>query len=174
MADVEIVTLKPKQWQEYKALRLRALKEDPKAFGSTYEEATNKPDKEWRYRLEKANKLNNYWMFFAKLDEELVGMVGARETIPPDTLPTIKINGLYVASRARGKGIGKKLMLHLLKEVVRNPRWKKVKIKVFPTQEIAINLYKSLGFEVIEKVTEDFPSGIKRETFVMEKSLINP
>ncbi|MBI2011555.1 GNAT family N-acetyltransferase [Candidatus Daviesbacteria bacterium] len=111
---------------------------------------------------------------FAKLSGELIGLLGTRETNPPDTLPTIKISGVYIASKARGRGIGKKLMLHLLKEVVRNPRWKKVKIKVFPTQEIAINLYKSLGFEVIEKVTEDFPSGIKRETFVMEKSLINP
>lgn len=169
MDKIEIVKLTPDQWKEYKALRLEALKEDPEAFGSTYEEDADKPDEEWKSRLEKAQKLKNYWMFFAKLNGELVGMVGARETSPPDTPPIIKIYGVYVSSKVRGKGIGKKLMTYLLEEITKNPKWKKARVKVFPTQKIAINLYKSLGFKIIDKITEDFPGGTKRETYMMEK-----
>lgn len=171
MDKIEIVKLTSDQWKEYRALRLESLKEDPEAFGATYEENASKTDEEWKSRLERAQKLKNYWMFFAKLNGEIVGMLGARETIPPDSDPTIKIYSVFVAKHARGKGISKKLMLHLLKEVTKNPKWKKARVKVFPTQEIAINLYKSLGFEIRDKITEDFPSGVKKETFVMEKTL---
>lgn len=171
MDKIEIVKLNPNQWEEYKTIRLEALKEDPKAFGETEEEAINKPNEAWQSRLEKVQKLKNYWMFFAKLNGELIGMLAARETNPPDAIPTIKISGVYVASSARGEGIGKKLMLHLLKAVTKNPKWKKAKVKVFPTQEIAINLYRSLGFEIIDKITEDFPNGSTKETLVMEKKL---
>ncbi|MBI2011554.1 hypothetical protein HYS91_02180 [Candidatus Daviesbacteria bacterium] len=63
MDKIEIIKLNPNRWEEYKELRLQALKENPEAFGSTYEEAADKPDKEWKSRLEKVQKLKNYWMF---------------------------------------------------------------------------------------------------------------
>lgn len=173
MDKVEIIHLSPDQWEEYKTIKLESLKKDPEAFGTTYEEDVDKPDEEWKSRLKRVQKLKNYWMFFAKLNGKLIGMVGARETNPPDTTPTIKIYGVYIASSARGMGIGKKLMIHLLNEIKKNPKWKIVKVKVFPTQEIAINLYKSLGFKIIDKITEDFPSGIIKDTYVMEKTLGN-
>lgn len=44
MDTIQVVTLQPSKWQEYKNLRLLALKEEPQAFGSTYEENAKRPD----------------------------------------------------------------------------------------------------------------------------------
>jgi hypothetical protein len=44
MNNIEIITLKPEEWKQYRDLRLRALKEEPQAFGSTYEDISKHPD----------------------------------------------------------------------------------------------------------------------------------
>jgi hypothetical protein len=46
----------------YKAVRLRALREDPAAFGATYGEESRLTDAEWERRLE--NPLGVVWLAF--------------------------------------------------------------------------------------------------------------
>lgn len=172
MEEIEIVTLKPDKWQDYKNLRLKYTKEDPEATWPTYEATLKIPDKEWRHTLEIAGKGNNNWTFFAKINGELVGMVSGRITIPKGLGDTIKIKGMYVIKEVRGQGIGKKLLEYLLNEIKKHSQFKVVRLGVFTSQEVAINLYKSLDFEIKDKVTEYFPDGIIHETFVMERDLI--
>ena len=40
------------EWKEYREVRLRALKDSPDAFGSTFEESIMYPDDAWIARLE--------------------------------------------------------------------------------------------------------------------------
>ncbi|MBI3486243.1 GNAT family N-acetyltransferase [Candidatus Daviesbacteria bacterium] len=171
MNILEIVQLTPSDWQKYKELRLRALKENPEAFGQTLEDALSMSDEKWKQRLAKAAEGINYWIFFAKLDNELVGMVSARETNPPDLNPTVKIQGVFVASEARNKGIGRKLISHLLTEIRKNPKWQKARLNVFSSQTQALSFYQSLGFEIKEKKLESFSDRKTKEAFVMEKLL---
>lgn len=77
MEDVEIVTLKPEEWQHYRDLRLRALKEEPQAFSSTYESSVKHSDSLWMERLKDAEAEKAQWMVFAKRDDTLVGMATA-------------------------------------------------------------------------------------------------
>jgi hypothetical protein len=42
--EVRVIELPPDRWREYRALRLAALRSDPIAFGSTYEESIAYPD----------------------------------------------------------------------------------------------------------------------------------
>ena len=44
---VKLIKLPTQRWRDYKSLRLRALKEEPFAFGTSYEEEKNKVDKFW-------------------------------------------------------------------------------------------------------------------------------
>ena len=59
--------------QLYKELRLRALREEPQAFGSSYEANVNKPDSYWVERLNDV-KSGNGWLVFAEINDKLVGM----------------------------------------------------------------------------------------------------
>ena len=49
---ITVRAFKPEEWPQYRSVRLRALKESPQAFGSTFEDAVNYPDETWKNRLE--------------------------------------------------------------------------------------------------------------------------
>jgi len=69
VTDVEILSLAPDEWEAFRDLRLRALREAPYAFGSRYDDWVDAPDSRWRDRL--ANVPLNV---VARRDGELVGM----------------------------------------------------------------------------------------------------
>ena len=94
MHPIEIVTLSPDDWQEYKDLRLRALKEEPQAFSATYEENSKHPSKYWQKKLEITAKGDSQWLLFAKIDGVLCGMMGAFIKKEPDNACIIAV---YVA-----------------------------------------------------------------------------
>ncbi len=63
-------------WQEYKTLRLEALKSEPQAFSSVYEDEANFNDKRWKQRLSGFSDRTNNMMVFAVDGKKLVGMTG--------------------------------------------------------------------------------------------------
>ena len=171
MDEVEIIKLSPDRWEEYRDLRLRSLKEDPEAFGILYEDAVKEDEIFWRKLLEIAEKEIDHWKFFAELNGKLVGIVSARITIPAGDGDTVKVQEVFVANEARGKGVGKKLMNYLFKEISKHPQFKKAKIKVFTSQKPAIGMYESVGAKIVDKIEESWPDGRTNETYVMEKTL---
>ena len=44
VSEVEVVRIGPDQWQHFRDLRLRALREAPYAFGSRYDDWARAPD----------------------------------------------------------------------------------------------------------------------------------
>lgn len=72
MDSIEIVSLLPSQWEEYKNIRLRALKEEPQAYETKYIDAYNEPGEEWEKRLAAAQIGKTQWLSFAKQGNNLV------------------------------------------------------------------------------------------------------
>ncbi len=58
---MEILRLPVENWKEYRELRLRALREDPEAFSSSYATAIDEPDEFWRGRLAEAAQGKRGW-----------------------------------------------------------------------------------------------------------------
>ena len=170
MDDVQIITLEPKDWQQYKNLRLRALKEEPHAYGSTYEENAERPDEFWKQRLEDASKEKTQWLVFAELKGEVIGMVGAFVEKEIDNAHVIAV---YVAPEARGKGISKLLMNNLLSQIKKNKLVKKITVDVNPEQLPAFNLYKNSGFEIIKKYKMVLGDGIEHEVYQLQIPVSN-
>jgi hypothetical protein len=48
--NITIAKLPPDKWQDYKALRIRALHDDPQAFSEPFENAVAFPDERWKQR----------------------------------------------------------------------------------------------------------------------------
>lgn len=107
MEVFEIVKLEPSEWQMYKELRLKALRDSPQAFLSTYEESVKIPDEKWQFRLQEAKEGETGWLMFARNKEKLVGMMGAFRKEVSDIATIV---GVYVIRKERGKGIAKKLI----------------------------------------------------------------
>lgn len=148
MENIEIVTLQPQQWQRYKDLRLRALKEERQAFSSTYEDSIKYPDSFWQERLKQAYAGNSQWLLFAKQGDNLVGMAGGYVTDEKDTAEVV---GIYIVKEARGQGISNKLTVDLINRIKQNKSINKLLIGVNPEQVAALSLYQGLGFKIIGK-----------------------
>jgi ribosomal protein S18 acetylase RimI-like enzyme len=151
------------QWKEYKELRLLSLQNEPRAFGSTYEKENNFTEENWKERLTDKNTL----ILFYCENNILAGMVGAR--LIDDVA---NIVGMYVIPKARGKGISKKLMNHLIKELTFYSNIKIARLSVNIEQIPALSLYKKIGFEIIKKDKSKMGDGNIYDEYLMEYKII--
>ena len=101
MTDVEIQRIGPDEWEVFRDLRLRALREAPYAFGSRYEDWAQAPEERWRDRLENV-PLN----LVARMDGGLVGM--ASGVIEDED--GVELISMWVDPAARGCGVADALI----------------------------------------------------------------
>lgn len=86
---------------------------------------------------------SNYWV--ALVDNEIVGGCGIYPTIglPDGCIELVK---LYVLKKARGLGLGKKLMLESAK-LATELGYKEIYLETMPELSNAIGLYEELGYK---------------------------
>jgi ribosomal protein S18 acetylase RimI-like enzyme len=167
---VEIITLPPDQWQAYRDLRLRALREDPQAFGASYAATLQLPEAHWRLRLHEAATTYTNWLLFALQNGAMVGMMGAY--INPDEAPdAANIVAVFVAPEARGQGIGRLLMNILLDSLRENPMLSMARLAVNKEQTAALKLYQGTGFAVVRETQCRMGHGEIADEWLMEKNL---
>ena len=138
--------LKPEEWEGYKALRLEALKEEPQAFCSLYADFVDRPDAYWQQRLSEATGSGESWLRFAFDDGSLIGMIGASLA---EGGSVVEIYSVYVTKKARGRGVGKKLLQSVFEIVEGNRQVAEARLDVKRSQSAAIALYESLGFKTV-------------------------
>ncbi len=89
-------------------LRLAALLDEPTAFASTYEFESARTDEEWALRAAAGSAGTRQVTFFADIDGDLVGLVGAYRDAPASA--RVHLVSMWVAPAARRKGIGRHLI----------------------------------------------------------------
>lgn len=151
---VNIISLTPSRWREYKTLRLHAIMQDPYAFGKTYEEDATLPDNVWKQRLKEDGKTG--YMLFAERSGILVGMAGALLDEGSINQHRARIISVYVLPEARSKGIGTQLIKKLLEKLVGDPRIIIAYLLVNQRQEAAVKLYESQGFAIVGIIEQAF------------------
>jgi ribosomal protein S18 acetylase RimI-like enzyme len=163
---IQIGRLPPEKWQEYKALRLRALHDDPQAFSEPFEKAISYPDERWQQRAAEGYAGKVSLMVFASEGEQLAGMMGA--FFPPHDPSVAYIFGVYVVPEARGKGIAKQLMESLLHELQTYPNIVKANLSVNKGQLAAVKLYESFGFKLVGEENTQLGDGKYYDAYLME------
>jgi ribosomal protein S18 acetylase RimI-like enzyme len=160
----KISRLSADRWQDYRDLRLEALKSDPFAFGSSFEEEVMLTEDEWKRRIQNA--------LFAMSDGELVGMVVCLFNDRRKTKHIAEIVGVYVGADHRGEGVGTRMLEHALLLIRSNKRIVKVKLAVNPDQRAAVKLYKKAGFVVTGRTKKELKVGRRFfDMLFMEKHL---
>lgn len=130
---------------EYQEVRLRGLRTDPEAFGSTYErEAQFSPD----FVSERLRPAEGKFVLGA-FDEAgaLVGVVAFVRETGAKVAHKGNVYGMYVVPEGRGRGAGKALMLALIERAKACEGLERINLAVVTGNEPAIRLYRSLGFE---------------------------
>ncbi len=69
------------------------------------------------------------------------------------------IGNIVIEESFRGRGLGRKLVLHMLDKAYKNHNLKEVHISVFSDNRCALSLYSSLGFQPYDMEERQSPSG---------------
>lgn len=137
---LDIRYLTTKDVDDFRTIRLLALKTCPAAFGSMYEIEANKSMEEFADRLESSIVLGGF------VHDQIVGMVGFKQDESPKGSHKGHVWGCYVDPSVQGLGIGT-LLLNALIEMVRDSV-EQLTLSVVTQNEAAIRLYKRMGFAV--------------------------
>ena len=124
-----MITLRPATLETVRPLRLRALREDPEAFGSTLEREQDRPDADW-----------DFWVtdsLIAFDGDEPVGMANLK--VDGDDA---QLFGMWVAPEARGRGVAPRLCEALIERADDRP----ITLCVAESALAARRLYERLGF----------------------------
>ncbi len=140
---MDVRVLSPTDAAGYRDLRLRALREHPEAFTSSYEEeATRSIDTTKTWLSPKSG--NAFWGAF--LSEVLVGMVGLDREQRIKNRHKAALIGMYVAPEAGRRGMGRALVDALLAEA-RATGIELLALTVTQGNEAARVLYARCGFQ---------------------------
>ncbi|MFC7686261.1 GNAT family N-acetyltransferase [Ureibacillus sp. GCM10028918] len=131
--------------QKYQALRLRALQTDPENFGSTYEREVHFTIEVVEERIRQAE--DRYVLGAFNEEGSLVGVVRFMRALDLKSRHKGSIYGMYVATEVRGQGVGRTLMVEVIKRAKDFDGVEQIHLQVVSTNESAKKLYKSLGFK---------------------------
>jgi ribosomal protein S18 acetylase RimI-like enzyme len=159
--SVEIVGLTPDRWETYRVIRLRGLVEDPQAFARSYEEEKAFPQERW---LERAS---NPYSFLAIEDGIVLGTIGAFVEGEADN-KIAHIVGVFVIKKARGKGIGSRLLEAVLDKIKQDSSIQTVKLSVNEEQISAVKLYEKFGFQIIGEESQKMGDGNDHTVYLMK------
>jgi RimJ/RimL family protein N-acetyltransferase len=90
------------EWQAWRDIRLRALRDSPDAFGSTYAREVAFAEADWRRRLEDPTSVS----VLALEGHRAVGMVGGFQDLPG----WLHVIAMWVDPGARGRGLAQGLL----------------------------------------------------------------
>lgn len=130
--------------KSYWELRLRALKEHPEAFGSSYEESCKKTADEVKQRMQ--NTPENFILGVFDTEEKLIGMAGFLRESHSKMKHKGSIWGMYVIKEEAGKGLAKKLLEDVLIRIRLINGLERVNLCVVVTNDRARKLYHGFGF----------------------------
>ena len=131
----------------YQALRLRALRESPAAFGSTYASEVDIPLPQIAERLARgAGREDVMFGAFDDADGDLVGLAGLGRQTGLKTRHRAHVWGMYVAPEARGRGVGRALMQALIAHARTLDGLERLTLGVEGGNAAARALYHAVGF----------------------------
>ena len=136
----------------FRELRLEGLRNHPEAFGSSWEEESEKPLAWFRERLEKSTVLAG-----VADDGQILGVAALAVQEALKTRHKGFLWGMYVRPEARGTGLAAALVERLLSEA--QGTVEEVQLVVVTTNEAAIRLYSRYGFK---------PYGIERRALKVQ------
>ena len=163
---IEIRTFRPDEWQVYRTLRLRALRDSPDAFGATLEQERHYPPSRWQSRLAEADS-RRALPLCAALAGNPVGLAWGR--IDPASPSIAHLYQMWASPEARGLGIGRRLLDAVI-DWARRQGASTVELGVTVGNGPAAGLYAAAGFRVVGD-PEPLRAGSELMTLTMRLSL---
>ncbi len=152
----------PDDWRSHRDLRLEMLQATPDAFFTQYADVVDFDEETWRKRIAGQCHVQ------ARLDGDPVGSVGVWDD-PETPEDAATLVAMYVAPRARGTGVGERLVRAVLEEAAERGRGRVV-LEVTEGNDPAIRLYERMGF-VFDGTRHPLPRKRELDELGMERVL---
>ncbi|MCT9811914.1 GNAT family N-acetyltransferase [Acidovorax sp. Be4] len=140
---ISVRPITPQEWSTYRDLRLRALRDAPDAFGSTYAAEVSRTDEAWAERIAGATSSGKDQVFFALHGDQACGLVWCQQSAAEPGMADLY--QMWVAPEARGLGAGQALLQAAL-AWARQTGMRHVRLGVTAADSPAMRLYRSQGF----------------------------
>jgi ribosomal protein S18 acetylase RimI-like enzyme len=143
-----LVTIRPAELadaENFRALRLQALRDHPDAFSADYAFNASQPIAYWEQRL--SDPSNKGMIFFAESQPGLVGMCGVRRENSPATQHSATVWGVFVLEQWRGLHIAENLIQQCVGWASAN-EVSSLRLGVVTTNSSAVRCYRRCGFIV--------------------------
>ena len=137
---VEVSLLSKDEWERLREIRLRALKENPEAFGADFNEVQSRTKDGWLKDYNKEDYL------VASINGADVGMLYI-EVLNGDHGATCWIGGCWTDPAYRGKGVMRALFNYIDQHAVARD-WSRQGLGVWTDNYAAIKAYEFLGFTI--------------------------
>ena len=147
MTSLSVRELSGDDADDFRRLRLRALKEHPDAFGSSYEAESAVPLEAAAERLRRNAESGDSFTLGAYRGSRLVGMVGFYQETREKTRHRGNIWGMYVPLEEQGKGVARALLTRAIELARALPGLEQIELAVVTRNRRARGLYAALGFE---------------------------
>lgn len=155
-------------------VRLRAMEpEDLERVRQIYAEGIATGDATFETRVPDAGALEAKWLrghrWVAEADGEVAGWAAAAPASGRPVYAGVAETSVYVAEKARGRGVARALLQHQVAEADRGGLWT-LRTSIFPGNRASLALHRSAGFRtlgVLERVGEHH--GTWRDIVSMER-----
>lgn len=121
VSELIVRSLAPEDWKEFRGLRLKALEENPIAYGIAVTDESVRSDEEWKSICQDAYNGKGKWYFIAEYKNRLVGIIGAHEQNGTYMRHLVEIVGAYVDPDFRRCGVMKQLFYTLKNSLLETP-----------------------------------------------------
>jgi GNAT superfamily N-acetyltransferase len=131
------------EWRELRDLRLRALRDAPDAFGSTYEREIEYPDQDWLEWAVDSGEGGSSITVIALDDGRWIGMaMGAPHRDHPEEAGLF---AMWVDPGARGAGVGRALIERVV-VWAGSAGFAVLRLRVTVSNDAAVRMYARMGF----------------------------
>ena len=146
MATVDVRRITAADGALLREIRLRALKDAPAAFGSTYAAEVIRTSAEWEDRATERASGTDQFMALAFDDGQCVGIAGGFRNVEDGYHADIDVFSMWVAPSHRGSGVADALVDAVLEWARDDARAEVVGLWVTRTNDRARRFYERLGF----------------------------
>jgi ribosomal protein S18 acetylase RimI-like enzyme len=132
----------------FRQIRLEALRCEPDAFASIYEDWLKFSDAEWRAEM-------NISIFVAFVDGKPAGLMGLRQLSPAKMMHRATLTMVYVGLSFRGSGLARELLDAVI-GYAESKGIAQIELGVRADKERAVRFYQRAGFVAIGNVPDGY------------------
>jgi len=145
--DISFEILNSEFAKAYRQLRLTSYQESPFAFSESYEDEVKKPLSSFEHELmEEGNPPEQFILGVFDKNDKLIGFVKFRRDKRSKARHKSMMHAMYIQSQYRQKGIGRVLVIELLKMAQRIEGLEQIHLWVLHSDKTAARFYESCGF----------------------------